>query len=234
MEELEIPTEGTGRAVDICLASSIVEVGIDIDRLSLMCVVGQPKTTSQYIQVTGRIGRRWWERPGLVVTIYSASKPRDRSHFEKFRTYHQRLYAQVEPTSVTPFSPPALDRALHAVLVAYVRQFGDEHSGPRPIPEDLISAAEELLSARVRIVDPAELENFEQVFSSRHGEWRRWRRIAWSRAADGEVPLIRPAGSYVTRAAARLSWPVPQSLRNVDADCRAEITTSYLHEDQDV
>ena len=63
--------------------------------------------------------------PGLVATIYSASKPRDRSHFEKFRTYHERLYAQVEPTSVTPFSPPVLDRALHAVLVAYVRQLGD-------------------------------------------------------------------------------------------------------------
>jgi Helicase conserved C-terminal domain len=234
MEELEIPTEGAGRAVDICLASNIVEVGIDIDRLSLMCVVGQPKTTSQYIQVTGRIGRRWRERPGLVATIYSASKPRDRSHFEKFRTYHQRLYAQVEPTSVTPFSPPALDRALHAVLVMYVRQLGEEQAGPRPVPEDLISAAEELLSARVGIVDPAELENFEQVFSARHGEWQRWRRIEWSRAGDGEVPLIRAAGSYVTRAAARLSWSVPQSLRNVDADCRAEITTSYLHEDEDV
>ena len=126
MEELEVPTSGSRRAVDICLASSIVEVGIDIDRLSLMAVVGQPKTTSQYIQVTGRIGRKWWERPGLVATIYSASKPRDRSHFEKFRTYHERLYAQVEPTSVTPFSPPVLDRALHAVLVAYVRQLGAE------------------------------------------------------------------------------------------------------------
>jgi hypothetical protein len=234
MDELEIRTEGTGRAVDICLASNIVEVGIDIDRLSLMCVVGQPKTTSQYIQVTGRIGRKWRERPGLVATIYSASKPRDRSHFEKFRTYHERLYAQVEPTSVTPFSPPALDRALHAVLVAYVRQLGQEDATPMPVPEDLIDAAEELLSARVRIVDPAELGNLEDVFSSRHREWQRWRRIEWRRAGDGEVPLIRPAGSYVTRAAARLSWPVPQSLRNVDADCVAEITTSYLHEDEDV
>lgn len=234
MEELEIPTAGSGRAVDICLASNIVEVGIDIDRLSLMCVVGQPKTTCQYIQVTGRIGRKWRERPGLVATIYSASKPRDRSHFEKFRTYHERLYAQVEPTSVTPFSPPALDRALHAVLVAYVRQLGEENATPRPVPEDLISAAEELLSTRVRVVDPAELENLELVFAARHDEWRRWRRIEWSRAGEGEVPLIRAAGSYATRAAARLSWSVPQSLRNVDADCRAEITTSYIHEDQDV
>jgi hypothetical protein len=234
MEDLEITTSGGGRPVDICLASNIIEVGIDIDRLSLMCVVGQPKTTSQYIQITGRIGRRWRERPGLVATIYSASKPRDRSHFEKFRTYHERLYAQVEPTSVTPFSPPALDRALHAVLVAYVRQLGEEGAPPRPVPDDLILAAGDLLSARVSVVDPAERENLEQVFDARYSEWKRWRRIEWSRSADGEIPLIRPAGSYTTRAAARLSWSVPRSLRNVDADCRAEITTSYLLEDEDV
>jgi hypothetical protein len=234
MEELEVPTFGSGRAVDICLASNIVEVGIDIDRLSLMTVVGQPKTTSQYIQVTGRVGRRWWERPGLVATIYSASKPRDRSHFEKFQTYHERLYAQVEPTSVTPFSPPALDRALHAVLVAYVRQLGEEGASPNPVPDDLISAAHDLLSTRVSIVDPAEEENFEEVFEQRYGEWKRWQRIEWSHGGDGEVALIRPAGSYVTPEAARLSWALPQSLRNVDAECKAEITTAYILEEEDV
>jgi len=231
---LELPVDGSRRAVDICLASSIVEVGIDIDRLSLMCVVGQPKTTSQYIQVTGRIGRKWWERPGMVATVYSASKPRDRSHFEKFRSYHERLYAQVEPTSVTPFSPPVLDRALHAVLVAYVRQLGGLGDLPRPVPDALIAAAGDLLAARVRAVDPHEAENLSQVFQKRHAEWRRWKRIAWSNASGGEAPLIRAAGDYATRAVARVSWPVPQSLRNVDAQCQAEITDHYLHEGEHV
>src|SRR5579863_10252007 len=109
-----------------------------------MTVVGQPKTTSQYIQVTGRVGRRWSDRPGLIVTIYSPSKPRDRSHFEKFRSYHERLYAQVEPTSVTPFAPPVLDRALHAVIVAFVRQNAEQSLMPWPVPLEMIDKAYEL------------------------------------------------------------------------------------------
>jgi hypothetical protein len=116
-------------------------------------------------------------------------------------------------------------------LVAYVRQLGTEGAPPRPVPDDLIAAAQGLLEARVAIVDPAELDNLEQVFQERYDEWKRWRRIEWTQASDGEIPLIRPAGSYATRAASRLSWPVPQSLRNVDAECRAEITTAYLHDD---
>jgi Helicase conserved C-terminal domain len=235
MDSLEIPTTGSGRPVDICLASNIVEVGVDIDRLSLICVVGQPKTTSQYIQVTGRIGRRWWERPGLVATIYSPSKPRDRSHFEKFRSYHERLYAQVEPTSVTPFSPPVLDRALHAVLIAYVRQFGNKDILPRPVPEELIEKAGELLEARVSVIDPAERESLEAVFAKRYDQWKRWERIHWtSHGAEGDIPLMRAAGAYASSTAARLSWPVPTSLRNVDAECRAEITAHYILEETDV
>jgi hypothetical protein len=219
-------------SVDICLASNIIEVGIDIDRLSLMTIVGQPKTTSQYIQVTGRVGRQWWSRPALVTTILSPTKPRDRSHYEKFRSYHERLYAQVEPTSVTPFSPPVLDRALHAALCAFVRQSGDAAVPPWPVPEQLIDEARDLLSERVAFVDPDEAASLDEIFEQRRSEWQRWQRRIWqSWGADEEIPLLRRAGEYATRAAMQVSWSTPTSLRNVDAECRAEVSLGYVQEE---
>lgn len=122
LKELERVYEAGGRnALDACLASNIIEVGVDVDRLSLMAVQGQPKTTAQYIQATGRIGRNS-ERPGLVIVNYGAQKGRDRSHYEHFQAYHSRLYSQVEPSSVTPFTLPVLERALHAAFIAWMRQ----------------------------------------------------------------------------------------------------------------
>ncbi len=222
-------------AVDVCLASNIVEVGVDIDRLSLMTVVGQPKTTAQYIQATGRVGRRWWERPGLVATIYGASKPRDRSHFEKFRSYHERLYAQVEPTSATPFAPPVVDRALHAVVVAYVRQFGDINLGPQPVPERLIQRARDLLVDRVKRVDPEEAQRFEDVFDTRIRQWGKWDYPVWMSDPDSDdYALLRYAGAYADRDEQRLSWAVPTSLRNVDAECRGEVTKAYVLDEEEV
>jgi hypothetical protein len=85
-----------------------------------MVVLGQPKTSAEYIQTTSRVGRDP-SRPGLVVTLLNVHKPRDRSHYERFETYHATFYRAVEPTSVTPFSPRALDRALVAALVALCR-----------------------------------------------------------------------------------------------------------------
>src|SRR4029453_14815374 len=133
------------KTLDACLASNIIEVGVDIDRLSLMGVVGQPKTTAQYIQVTGRVGRRWWERAGLILTIYNPSKSRDRSHFEQFHSYHRRLYERVEPTSATPFAISAIKRALPGALIVWARQQSDaavqnyaEYEGPLDSGYDLM------------------------------------------------------------------------------------------------
>ena len=106
--------------IDVALATNMISVGLDITRLGLMVVSGQPKTTAEYIQATSRVGRDP-ERPGLVVALLNIHKPRDRSHYERFPTYHESFYRSVEATGVTPFSPRALDRGLPAITVAMTR-----------------------------------------------------------------------------------------------------------------
>jgi len=115
----DLPTEDIG-SVDAAVATDPIGEGLDSLRLGLMVILGQPRTTSEYVQITGRAGRDR-DKPGLVVAVLNYSKPRDRAHFERFGAFHKSFYRSVELIGVTPFSARALDRDLAAVTVALTR-----------------------------------------------------------------------------------------------------------------
>jgi hypothetical protein len=133
--------------VDVALATNMISVGLDILRLGLMLVQGQPKTAAEYIQATSRVGRDH-NRCGLVVTVLNLHKPRDRTHYESFRQFHRTFYRAVEATSVTPWAARALDRALAAIVVAIGR-----HLEPSLTPESAVRALREHDRLRDQVVE---------------------------------------------------------------------------------
>lgn len=146
----------------------MISVGIDINRLNLMLIDGQPKLNSEYIQASSRVGRK---TPSIVIDLYNATKSRDKSHYEQFVTYHSNIYKYVEATSVTPFSCAAREKALHAVLISLVRQFipeMNEEYGASKIKEkkeDIYLIAEKILK-RVAIVDEEEFIKTKEDINS--------------------------------------------------------------------
>ena len=130
---LEAPFHDPQR-VDCAIATNMISVGLDIPRLGLMVVLGQPKTHAEYIQATSRVGRDD-ARPGLVVTLLNIHKPRDRSHYERFRHYHETFYRSVEVASVTPFSARALDRGFAGALVGLARHAQPELTPPQGVEQ---------------------------------------------------------------------------------------------------
>lgn len=222
------------RPVDAVLATNMISVGLDVPRLGLMTVAGQPKTTSEYIQATSRVGRA---HPGMVIAIYNMGRPRDRSHYEHFHSYHAALYRAVEPASVTPFSAPVRERALHALLATLVRYWSAE-SRERPIPpdEELRERIERIIEERVAGVDPDEREKaIEEV----RAKFNHWRRIQPPRYGDcnpvlkEELPLLNPSGTIPHKKWEKPVWQTLTSMRDVDASCNARVIDSYQRPSRD-
>lgn len=221
--------------IDICLATNMISVGLDVSRLGLMTVAGQPKTTSEYIQATSRVGRNADDAPGVVFVLYRPGRPRDKSHYEHFRSYHSRVYCNVEPTSVTPFSAPVRDRALHAIMVGMMRLEGDNtfNSDPPQTPsEDLYDRICNIIERRVEDIDSDELAATQAAMDTFIGDWEDWNPRRWEPKWNPDlsfadpVPLMYAAGAHPNEAWGEQGKETPTSMRNVDASCQAKIIES--------
>jgi len=203
------------------LATNMVSVGVDISRLGLMLVNGQPKTIAEYIQSTSRVGRG--DVSGLVVSVLNNAKARDRSHFETFCSWHRTLYRDVEATSVTPFASRARDRALHAALVAAVRHLvPDMLDSPRMEDEAEDEAMDliDLIVERAKRIDPEETAVRDEL-ERRLDTWRaRSPTVYWSDYKGGKSLLQSAERAAARRAAGRdagTAWPTLNSMRTVEA-----------------
>lgn len=210
--------------IDFVACTNMLSVGVDVPRLGLMIVHGQPKTTAEYIQATSRVGRQVEIAPGLVIAHYSANKPRDRSHYEQFRTYHQSLYRHVEPTSVTPFALPSRNRGLHAALVIIVRHAvglnsNEEASGFSGALPGLDGLLDSLIEA-VQTADPNEQAATRRHLGDRMEEWidaAGSGSIRYSSSNQVTPSLLKDFGTPGP------GWETLHSMRNVDRTCTIRI-----------
>lgn len=214
---------------DAVLASNMISVGVDVPRLGLMVVNGQPKSTAEYIQASSRVGRGI---PGLVVTLYNFGRPRDLSHFEHFRTYHSALYRSVEATSVTPWAPRARDKALHAIVASVVRHLvpglsGDDDAIHFNSGDPHIATLIAAILARVGAASNGlELPDTGDDLNAIVSEWGR--RSHEARTTSGRLRYWEkkaPFGKTLPHlmysaeegaAAGSLAWPTPNTMREVE------------------
>ena len=206
--------------IDVVLASNMISVGMDVPRLGLMVVNGQPKTIAEYIQATSRVGRSR-KAPGLIITLFNAAKSRDRSRYETFASWHRSLYRDVEATSVTPFAPRARDRALHAPFVAMVRHLIPGMTDPGAIERHQVEveALLEKIVARVERIDPTEADAARAQLNEFLDDWFDHHDLKeyWSDFDDALLTSAEAAAERGNKARFSNQRPTPNSLRSVEA-----------------
>ncbi|OZC48462.1 hypothetical protein CH289_18900 [Rhodococcus sp. RS1C4] len=229
LERLNLPVS-SGSVIDFIATTNMLSVGVDVPRLGLMLVNGQPKSTAEYIQATSRVGRK--AAPGLIFGLFRSTKPRDRSHYENFRAYHSSLYRHVEPTSVTPFSPPSRDRALHAALVILARHRvgmrSDGSAGQILQRRADVEAMADRLVEVVGRVEPREktgartyLDRFVEDWVERAQRADEQNKLLYYRPnGKGQLNLIR---QFHTKSQ---GWQTLGSMRNVDVESLVEVAKS--------
>jgi hypothetical protein len=226
---------------DVVLATSMLQVGVDVQRLGLMLVVGQPKNTAEYIQASSRVGRDASAKPGLVVALGNWARPRDLAHFEQFRHYHETFYAQVESLSVTPYSPSSLDRGIDGLLVSAARVAQaavDEGLSPerdagriksqRPVVEKLAERLKSRILAAAQSEEAA--KRASDLLANRIDRWsERAKRatdygktLVYERTGDGDqfLPLIISPENATTSVGGSAEAPfvIANSMREVQPE----------------
>lgn len=238
-------------AKDIVLSTSMFGTGVDIDRLGLMIVNGQPKTTSSYIQATGRVGR---SQGGLVITFFRASRPRDLDHYEFFTGYHRAIYRYVEPITVTPFAARARERGMGPVAVALLRQAREIQGIPvlgewaarnnasvmqnnRNLAEEL-KAINQVINRRSQIQLPIRRPPEDQVDREVRAGFDRWQTVAenennlvyeeYAIDKDPTKPVVLGDEQHQERNFSVVYRNAPQSLRDVEGMTRfGSIPSNY-------
>ena len=228
--------EGEARAIDVVLATNMLSVGVDVNRLGVMAVNGQPKTTAEYIQATSRVGRSF---PGLVCTVLTWSRPRDLSHYESFEHYHATFYKHVEAQSVTPFSPRAMDRGLTGAMLSLMRLSDDDlnsndgASSLKSTSNPVVNYVIDEVSDRVLMVEESATAqyNAKAAIKQRVDDWVKengvpGRTVAYEKKGknlDSKVALIHSPGIK--------EWDrftVPMSMREVEPGVKLQMNLKKL------
>ncbi|MEU5525489.1 helicase-related protein [Micromonospora chersina] len=232
LRELGRSADHSDQAIDVVLSSNMLSVGIDIPRLALMLMVGQPKTTAEYIQATSRVGRG--KNNGIVTTLFRSNRARDRSHFETFRGYHEALYRNVEPTSVTPWSLASRARSLRGALVALLRHSvpalaANDSASHFDLGDSRMSATIERLAATfvdlVSRSEPIEAEETQEEVWRLLRDWDRRAQLAreagatllYDRRKAGDEALLKRFGQSGE------GWLVADSMRSVDPNVAVQV-----------